>query len=30
MNDLSYKDEDRLLEMWLEKKREQEYITGGW
>jgi len=31
---MNYKDEDLLLEAWLEKWREhrqkQEYVTGGW
>ena len=27
---LSYMDEDMLLEMWLERMREQEYVTGGY
>ena len=29
-NKLSYKDEDYLLELWLEKQREQKRITGGY
>ena len=27
---LKYMDEDILLEMWLERMREQEYVTGGY
>jgi len=31
---MNYKDEDYLLELWLEQERErkynQEYWTGGW
>jgi len=27
---LKYMDEDMLLEMWLERWREQERVTGGW
>jgi len=34
MNDLSYEDEDYLLELWLEQERDrkykQEYWTGGY
>ena len=30
MEHLSYMDEDMLLEMWLERMREQRRITGGW
>jgi len=30
MHTLSYKNEDLLLELWLEKWREQERITGGY
>jgi len=27
---MNYEDEDILLEMWLERWREQKYVTGGW
>jgi len=27
---MNYEDEDMLLEYWLEKHREQKYVTGGW
>ena len=27
---MNYEDEDMLLEYWLEKHRDQEYVTGGW
>jgi len=30
IEELSYMDEDILLEMWLERMREQEYATGGY
>jgi len=27
---MNYEDEDILLELWLERWREQKYVTGGW